>query len=370
MKKLIVILGIVVILVIGIVWSISSKPPVKEKILPLTNEKVSQTTIMAENLDTPWGMVFLPNGDILVTERPGRVKLIDNNGLQSEPIATLGNIKEIGEGGLLGITLHPQFSINNYLYLYYTYNSSGDNTFNRVVRMTYQDKQLKNEQMIVDNIPGSSNHNGGRIKFGPDGYLYITTGDAGNPSQAQDINSLSGKILRVTNEGKAISDNPFNNLVYSYGHRNPQGLAWDDKGQLWATEHGRSGALSGLDELNLIEKGKNYGWPEIQGDETKDGMEKPKLHSGAITTWAPAGAVFLKNSLFFGGLRGQALYEAVIDGDKITLKEHFKGQFGRIREVVLGPDNYLYISTSNRDDRGNPIASDDRIIKINPLKEN
>jgi aldose sugar dehydrogenase len=372
MRKLSILLGIILLIAAGgFVWlKFFNKSPLpldsglKQNILPSGSE-VSQLAVVAENLEVPWSLVFLPDNSLLVTERPGRVRLIDNNGLQSEPIATLGNVEEIGEGGLLGITLHPEFSTNNLVYLYYTYQESGGETLNRVVRMTYQDKKLQDEQVIVDKIPSSSNHNGERIKFGPDGYLYITTGDAGDPSQAQDINALGGKILRVTDEGKSVSDNPFNNLVYSYGHRNPQGLAWDSKGRLWATEHGRSGVLSGFDELNLIEKGKNYGWPEIQGDETRAGMETPKLHSGATTTWAPSGLTFVNNSLFFGGLRGQTLYEAVIDGEKITLKEHFKGQFGRLRDVVLGPDGYLYVSTSNKDGRGSPVSSDDRIIKIN-----
>lgn len=305
---------------------------------------------------------------MLVTERKGTVRLVDSKGsLYPEPVAIINNVKAIGEGGLLGITIHPNFSSNNFVYLYYTYSNSGSNTANRVVKMTYKNNQLTDEQIIVDKVPSSSNHNGGRIKFGPDGYLYITTGDAENPSQAQDINSLGGKILRVTDLGQAVPGNPFNNLVYSYGHRNPQGLAWDSNGQLWETEHGRSGILSGLDELNLIEKGKNYGWPIIQGNETKAGMETSKINSGSFTTWAPAGAVFVKNSLFFGGLRGQTLYEAVINGDQIQLQEHYKNQFGRIREVVLGPDNLLYITTSNKDGRGIPSSIDDKIIRINPF---
>lgn len=373
MRKLSILLGIIVLIATGVfIWlKFFNKSPLplgsglKQTILP-SGSDVFQFTVIAENLDTPWGFVFLPDKSLLLTERPGRVRLIDSNGhLQSEPVLTLQGVKEIGEGGLLGITLHPDFSTNNYVYLYYTYQESGGETLNRVVRMTYQDKQLEDEQVIVDQIPGSSNHNGGRIKFGPDNYLYITTGDAGNPSQAQETNALGGKILRVTDEGQPVADNPFNNLVYSYGHRNPQGLAWDNLGRLWDTEHGRSGVLSGFDELNLIEKGKNYGWPEIQGDETRVGMETPKLHSGATTTWAPSGLAFVNNSLFFGGLRGQTLYEAVIEGEKITLKEHFKGQFGRLRDVVLGPDGYLYVSTSNRDGRGSPVSSDDRMIKIN-----
>lgn len=330
---------------------------------PTSKDKNFRIETIEENLDTPWGIVFLPNKSMLVTERQGRVHLIENGNVTL--VATIDKAREISEGGLLGIALHPNFSSNNFVYLYYTFEERGGNTFNRVVRMTYSNKTLIDETIIVDKIPGARNHNGGRIKFGQDGFLYITTGDAENPSQSQDINSLAGKILRVTDTGQTAPENPFNSLVYSYGHRNAQGLAWDTNGNLWATEHGRSGALSGLDELNLITAGKNYGWDIIQGDEKKEGMETPRLNSGD-DTWAPAGAAFVGNSLFFAGLRGQALYESITNGNQVTLKEHLKGEFGRIRDVVLGPDNMLYITTSNQDGRGNPIADDDRIIKVNP----
>jgi glucose/arabinose dehydrogenase len=306
---------------------------------------------------------------MLITERPGRVRLIDTAGqLQPDPVATIQNARGVGEGGLLGIELHPDFAENNYVYLYYTFSSSGTGTMNRVVRMTYTNNQLTNEQTIVDSIPGAFNHNGGRIKFGPDGYLYITTGDAQDPSTSQNRNSLAGKILRVTDEGLPAPGNPFNNPVYSYGHRNAQGLVWDGNNNLWSTEHGRSGALSGLDEINLINMGSNYGWPEIQGDETNEGMIEPVKHSGG-STWAPASAAYLNGSLFFGGLRGETLYEAILEGNNVTqIKEHFKGEFGRIRDVVVGPGNTLYFSTSNRDGRGNPVDADDRIIKVNPIR--
>ncbi len=331
-----------------------------------------QVTAIAEGLDTPWAIAFLPDGSMLVTERPGRVRLIDNTGrLQSQPVVTLNSVKEIGEGGLLGIALHPDFANNHFVYLYYTYSSNGSNTQNRVVRMAYTNKQLSDEQVIVDQIPGSSNHNGGRIKFGPDKYLYITTGDAENPSQAQDENTLGGKILRVTDQGQAAPGNPFNNLIYSFGHRNPQGLAWDNNGDLWETEHGPSGGTfgTGNDEINLIESGENYGWPEIQGNQAAPGMITPVRNSTPAVTWAPAGATFFNNSLFFSGLKGQTLYEAIISGGKIIdFKEHFKDQFGRLREVILGPDKMLYLTTSNRDGRGSPNQSDDRVIKINPSK--
>lgn len=332
-------------------------------------------TVVAQNLEVPWAIAFLPSSptggpdrSMLVTERAGRVRYVDQNGLDSTSVATLSQVEEIGEGGLLGIALHPDFAKNNYVYLYYTYSSKGDNTLNRVVRMTYKDKKLTDEKIIVDAIPGAANHNGGRIKFGPDNMLYITTGDAQEPSLAQDRNSLAGKILRVTESGRAVANNPFNNKVFTLGHRNPQGLAWDSTGQLWSTEHGRSGVQSGLDELNLIISGKNYGWPTIQGNETRSGMVTP-IKNSESTTWAPAGAAFVDGSLFFGGLRGQTLYEAVLDNDTVTeVKEHFNSQFGRIREVVVGPDNMLYITTSNRDGRGSPQAGDDKILRINPAK--
>ncbi len=329
-------------------------------------ENTPLSSILAKDLDTPWSIAFLPNKSFLVTERKGDVWLIDpNKNSSSSLIAKIENAREIGEGGLLGITIHPNFETNNFVYLYYTYTQNGDFTLNRVVRMVFKDKKLTDETVIVDKIPGASNHNGGRIKFGPDGFLYIATGDAQNPSQAQDKNSLGGKILRVTDGGRPADGNPFNNLVYSYGHRNVQGLSWDSNGNLWATEHGRSGVLSGLDELNLIQNGKNYGWPDIEGDEKKSGMETARRNSGS-TTWAPSGAVFVGNSLFFGGLRGQSLYEAIIENGKvIDVKQHFNTEFGRIRDVVLGPDGFLYITTSNQDGRGAPKTGDDKIIKVN-----
>lgn len=334
-----------------------------------TQTDIPQTSIIAQNLDTPWAIAFLPDKSMLVTERPGRVRLIDADGnLQQNPVVTLNQVREYGEGGLLGITLDPDFSKNHFIYLYYTYSSNGNDTLNRVVRMVYESNKLSQEKIILDKVPGAIYHDGGRIKFGPDKLLYITAGDSQNPSLAQNQNSLAGKILRITSEGKNPPDNPFNNATYSYGHRNPQGIAWDEKGNLWQTEHGRS-APTGYDEVNLIQKGKNYGWPTIQGSETKPGMETPKKNSGPSTTWAPSGAAFVNKSLFFAGLKGETLYEAVIQkGQVLELKEHFKNQFGRIREVVLGPDGMLYITTSNQDSRGNPKDGDDKIIKINPNK--
>lgn len=336
------------------------QPTISPKISPSKNKDFPATEVIAEGLDTPWSLVFVSPDTILYTERQGRVGIVNlNKPFVKKTIGILSKVVEVGEGGLLGAALHPGFSKNHFIYFYYTYKSNSHETLNRVVKMFYDHEKLSDEKTIIDKIPGAQNHNGGRIKFGPDNYLYVTTGDAQNPSRAQDKNSLSGKILRVINDGKIE--------VYSYGHRNPQGLAWDSRGRLWATEHGRSGILSGLDEINLIEKGKNYGWPIIQGNEVKIGMEVSKLNSGG-NTWAPSGAAFIGNSLYFGGLRGKTLYEAVVKDNQIFLNEHLQNEFGRIRDVVVGPDKMLYMTTSNRDGRGIPTSNDDRIVRVNPAK--
>ncbi len=367
-----VIFGLIFVFVIGITLFLRETDylsrqqdiPTLREISNQDSADLPRLTTIAENLEIPWGLVFLPDNNLLVTERPGRVVHINLQSGKQTLVATLPEVVHIGEGGLLGIELHPEFERNNFIYLYYTYQNNGNNTLNRIVRMTYENQQLDNETIILDRIPGASNHNGGQIKFGPDNFLYITTGDAQIPSSAQNIQSLAGKILRVSDDGKPAPGNPFNNEVYSYGHRNPQGICWDENDQMFATEHGRSGAQSGLDELNLIRPGINYGWPEIQGNETHNEMQTPLLNSGT-TTWAPAGAVCINNQIYFGGLRGNALYEAVTQGDTVELKTHLDGELGRIRAVILGPDEMLYISTSNRDGRGTPSSGDDKIIRVN-----
>jgi len=306
-----------------------------------------------------WSMDFLPDGRLLFTERNGGVHVVELNGVV-ERVATI-DVQATSESGLHGIAVDPNFEENNFVYLYYTYESENEDTLNRVSRFVWQDDSLQNETIILDNIPGASTHDGGRLKFGPDGYLYITTGDAQTPSLSQDRDSLAGKILRVTREGDIPEDNPFDTLVYSYGHRNPQGITWDGAGRLWATEHGPSAR----DELNLIEAGTNYGWPEITGDEERADLRSPVIHSGQAT-WAPAGIQAVGESLFFAGLRGNALFEYNPNTEVLT--EHLKGRLGRIRDVVLGPDGFLYVATSNRDGRGLPTTEDDRIIKVNPYK--
>ncbi len=322
-----------------------------------------QLTTLAQDLVVPWEIAFLPDGDMLVTERPGTLKRIGKN----NQTHVVEGVQHTSEGGLLGLALHPDFQNNHFIYLYLT-SRSGAGLINRVDRYRYEADRLSDKTVIITNIPGASNHDGGRIKFGtgPANMLYIATGDAGNEGLAQDKNSLAGKILKIHDDGRIPADNPFGNAVYSYGHRNVQGLAWDDSGRLWATEHGRSGASSGFDELNVILKGANYGWPIIEGDEKAEGMLPPVAHSGASETWAPASLAYLDGSLFFGGLRGESLYEARIERDtKVSLKAHFHGEIGRIRAVVAGPGwEYLYFTTSNTDGRGQAKTNDDKLFRI------
>ena len=335
--------------------------PQPEPATPTTLPKLALITQVAKGLDTPWEIAFLPEGGILVTERSGILALIDKNGKQ----ITIAGVRETGEGGLLGLALHPDFANNRWLYIYLTSNDTGTLT-NRVERYTYNaDHTVTERVVILDGIKGSSNHDGGRIRFGLDGLLYITTGDAGSPQRAQDPQALEGKILRLTDEGKVPVGNPWGNPIYSIGHRNPQGLAWDSQGRLWATEHGPSGVETGNDELNLIEAGKNYGWPVIRGTETRDGMETPKLESGKGNTWAPGGLEIVKDVAYFPGLRGSALYAVDLNDVRPgALRTYFKGEYGRLRLAGLGPDGLLYLGTSNKDGRGSPGPDDDQLFKI------
>jgi glucose/arabinose dehydrogenase len=329
----------------------------------------------ARGLQTPWAIAFAPDGRIFLTERPGRIRVIEKGALQSEPWLKL-DAYESGEGGLMGLALDPTFEKNRYVYVALTYRDRDGRTKNRLVRLREDNGKGVLDKILVDNVPGAPFHNGGRVKFGPDGKLYWTTGEAQQPELAQDLKSLNGKILRLNADGTVPADNPFSNSpVYSYGNRNPQGLAWQPKtGRLYATEHGPSGSPSCChDEVNLIEPGKNYGWPVIYGVQTKDGMLPPVLESGTNDTWAPGGAAFATRgpwagSFLFTGLRGQALYRVVFDAKDprkvASFDNYFKGRFGRLRDVVEGPDGALYVLTSNRDGRGRPAAEDDRVLRI------
>lgn len=327
-------------------------------------ESTENIEVIAEGLDIPWEIAFLPNGELLVTQRSGTILKIGTD----KSVIEVQGVTHVGEGGLLGMTLHPQFEENNWVYVYLTSTHKNGELINRVERYRLLGQQLTERVIIIDEIPGSKFHDGGRIEFGPDGYLYISTGDAGKAEEAQNTDTLQGSILRVTDEGSIPADNPFGNAIYSYGHRNVQGLAWDSSGRLWATEHGRSGATSGFDEINLIVSGNNYGWPTIEGDEKQDGMTNPIKHSGANETWAPADLEIIGEKIFFTGLRGEAVYEATITGESlVNMKVHFREEFGRLRAIRSGPDGHLYLSTSNTDGRGEVTDGDDKIIRVNPV---
>lgn len=317
--------------------------------------------VVADELAIPWDIAFLPDGGMLVTERGGRVVHIEDG-----RVYPIEGVVHTGEAGLLGIALHPEFAENHFVYLYLT-TSVGEDLVNNIARYVYMDDTLTFDRVIVNDIPASRNHDGGRIAFGPDGLLYATVGDAGNESAAQDADQLHGSILRLTAEGAVPPDNPFGNAVYTYGHRNPQGLAWDEDGRLWSTEHGRSGVRSGYDEINLVVAGSNYGWPESEGDTVAEGTTAPAWHSSADATWAPASAAVIGDRLFFGGLRGEALYEATLAGGTVAgVRAHFEDEFGRIRTVAVGPDGMLYLTTSNRDGRGSPASDDDKVLRVDP----
>ncbi len=327
---------------------------------PDTGERTAgNVTVVAEDLDIPWGLAFLPDGDMLVTERPGTlVRVEQEDGTYTEQYEIDG-VAHRGEGGLLGVAAHPRFVDNRYVYLYMTTRVE-DGLRNRVVRYTLRKSRLRNATTIIDGLPGAVYHDGGRLEFGPDGLLYITVGDATRKEWAQQRDALAGKVLRLRPDGTVPADNPFDSPVYSYGHRNPQGLAWADS-QLWATEHG----ASQHDELNRIVPGGNYGWPVIEADQERGGMRTPELYADG-TTWAPAGAAYHGGSIFFAGLRGGALYETELADGAVTGLEQHLDAFGRLRAVERGPDGMLYVSTSNTDGRGVPRQNDDRILRVDP----
>jgi len=333
---------------------------------------------VAQNLTIPWSIDWISEKTVLFTERDGHLRIIEDGQLLKEPLLSI----DVGgvEGGLLGIAIDPNYAENKYIYLYYTYNEFLSTT-NKLVRYQLTDGQIIEDKILLDGIPGGPFHDGGRIKFGPDGKLYITTGEAGNPGLSQDLNSLGGKILRINSDGTIPKDNPWERSpVYSIGHRNPQGIDWDSSGNLIATEHGPSGWRGvAHDEVNVITPGTNYGWPDIIGDETAEGLQNPIFHTGE-DTWAPSGAEFYYGNkipqwtgkYFIATLKGNHLHMIDFDlqNNKIISHEKlFQNEFGRLRDVITGPDGFLYILTSNQDGRGSPDAIDDRILRIVPLDD-
>lgn len=338
---------------------------------------------VASGLEVPWGFAWLPNKDMFFTERPGRVRIIESGKLRAEPVFTVPYVEPTGESGLMDITLHPDFAKNGFVYLAYSYNKDGKHV--KVVRYRYADGKFTEAKPVVDNIPGTALHSGMRCRFGPDGKLYVTTGDSTDWNLAQKLDSLAGKTLRINDDGTIPTDNPFvdqKNVrpeIWAYGNRNSQGIAWQPgTNTMFETEHGPSifeGRGGGGDEVNILESGKNYGWPVIHHTETRDGMVSPLLEY--TPACAPGSAMFyngpaflaFKGNFFFGCLRSTRIIRVVLDGRKVNAQEDLlEGVYGRIREMEEGPDGYIYFSTSNRDGRGSPTKDDDRIMRIVPVK--
>ena len=338
--------------------------PAEELVKFPASELSYETEVIGNNLEIPWEIVPLPDGRILVTERPGRVVILGKG-----EIFRVNDVEHTGEAGLLGAVLSPGFEEDNYIYLYYTYRS-GSGLFNRVSRFVLEEDTLNDEEYILDGIPGARFHNGGRIKFGPDGMLYVTTGDAQETSLSQRLDSLAGKILRMNPDGSIPEDNPFEgSLVYAYGLRNPQGLSWHQiTGELYASDHGPNSQ----DEINHILPGKNFGWPIVTCTASDERFEDP-LVCYSEYTMAPSGVAFLpmeellESPLYVAGLRGNMLMRLDLDEEgKLLGREELFTDLGRIRTVVYH-EGSLYIATNNRDGRGVPKDDDDVIMKITPI---
>jgi len=348
---------------------------------PQTQTSFKVETVIP-NLEVVWSIVWAPDGRMIFTERPGRVRVFENGKLRPQPLFVVPDVEPKGESGLMSIALHPQFASNHLLYLSYAYDSGGQKV--RVVRYRETPNGFVDRKVIIEGIPAAQFHAGCRLRFGPDGKLYITTGDATDRQLAQKLDSLAGKTLRLNDEGTVPFDNPFvgqanaRSEIWTYGNRNGQGIDFQPgTNLLWETEHGPSGfdGPGGGDEVNILERGKNYGWPVIHHRDTRAGMEAPLLEY--TPACAPGSGMFyrgsafpqFKGNFFFGCLRGQGIIRVVVDGRRPTSQEILlEGKYGRIRDLAEGPDGLIYFSTSNRDGRGQPAKDDDRILRLAPVK--
>jgi glucose/arabinose dehydrogenase len=338
----------------------SSKPTGDNS--PSADAPAEVVRTIATGLAAPWGVAFLPNGDAVVTERDTtRVLLLE---APSYDVREVGRIEAAvglgdvgGEAGLLGVAVSPDFDSDRTLFFYYS-----TDTDNRIVKARLQGGRLSTPQVILDGIPQGGIHDGGRLAFGPDGYLYASTGETGEGDLAQDKGSLGGKILRITTDGDPAPGNPFDSPVWSYGHRNVQGLAFDDDGRLWASEFGDKT----YDELNLIRKGRNYGWPMVEGRGGQDGLVDPQVVWSTDVN-SPSGLAWLDGNLWLASLRGERLWRVDVHGDRASHPvDFFVGRYGRMRTVVPTPDGRLWVTTSNTDGRGDPADGDDRILLVRP----
>ena len=378
MDKRIRIGGIIAAIIFAIlIWvSPSNPPPIPEPVTEYGNEYVQ---VLATNLEKPWAIDFA--GDkIFVTEKVGRVRVIESGVLLDDPLVTLRTANVFG-GGLLGIAVHPAFDSNHFIYVYYTYEKDGT-LWNKILRITESNNKIDAAKTIFDNIPGSVYSNGGVIKFGPDGKLYVGTGSVSDSHGPQDIQSLEGKILRLNDDGTIPDGNPFSNSpVFSFGHMNPKGLGWDNVGNLFVTEMGPSKN----DEINLVQPGGNYGWPEQECSGSEQFVDPINCFDPAIE---PGGIVFYYGDIFssflytedrtfqkdnclrdehhliLATLRASHLFLLAICEDEVEFQTSILSGLGRIRDVAVGPDGYLYLITSNTDGKGFPDASDDKLLRI------
>jgi glucose/arabinose dehydrogenase len=320
----------------------------------------SSITTISSGWTIPWGTYWMPDGQsALVTERDDfRVWKVTPSGARTQ-VGTVPNaVTTDGEGGLLGVAVDLNWATDHYVYFMHTASEG-----NRVVRMTYDGSSLSGYTILLQGIKKNRYHNGGRLAFGPDGYLYVSTGEAQTPDLAQDKTSLNGKILRMTTDGKPAPGNPFGNYVYSYGHRNPQGLVFDRSGRLWEAEFGDSK----FDELNLIKPGANYGWPTCEGTCSTSGMTNPKA-TWPVNQASPSGIAIVRNVVYMAALRGERLWRIPINGDSESVgtpSAYYVGTYGRLRTVTKVPGaDQLWLSTTNCDNNGNEPDGSDKIFRV------
>jgi len=353
-----------VLLLFVLLFACEKDPQIK------TGPKQLRLEVFAKNLQVPWGMGFLPNGDFLFCERDGEINLKKKDAADYDLI--MFRAVQPSEGGLLGLAIDPDFSHNHFIFIYETVVG-----YNQLVRLKMENGILSQDAILLTGIPAANNHDGGALRFGPDGFLYLGTGDATNPVLAQDTASLAGKILRLDRNGNAAPGNPFNNRIWTYGHRNVQGFDWNANGKMIATEHGPTSEFGWCchDELNLIEPGKNYGWPIAMGGTESDSLT-PAIYQTGFEVWAPSGCTFIKGAewgswegdFIFGALKAKRLVRFEISSDG-TLADNRQDTlidiFQRLRNIVQAPDGSLLFSSSNVGTASPPpLAGDDKIYRL------